>query len=61
MNTTDREYNFDAILLDRKTYQLYINAGRMMADKIARKQVQYVDLEELFVITGLQSMLISRK
>ena len=61
MNTTDREYNFDAILLDRKTYQLYINAGRMMADKIARKQVQYVDLEELFVITYLRLMLISRK
>lgn len=32
-----------------------------MADKIARKQVQYVDLEELFVITYLRLMLISRK
>ena len=37
MSTTDREFNFDAILLDRKTYQLYINAGRMMADKIAEE------------------------
>lgn len=37
MRKTESTGNFDAILLDRKTLQEYLNAGRQTADMIAKE------------------------
>lgn len=37
MRKTESTGNYDAILLDRKTLQEYLNAGRQTADMIAKE------------------------